>query len=409
MIQSINRYEHDSLFIGQEGFEKIHWNAMVKLNALHDGAYFDILPSGVKFKQFVGVLQIENLLLHIHPKADKDDADAKWHGVLLQMLQSCGKLRAQTNDDAMVKRQDFNLLEVYFEDYLRQVENLLHTGLIKQYRKTSGNLKVLKGKLAFSENIRHNLVHKERFYTTHEVYDNDHFLHQVMTLALQILGLFTRGSRLNDRWRRVQLAFPEVMRIKPSAKQLDGFVFSRKTEPYRRAFELARLIILNYSPDINRGAQNMISLLFDMNKLWEEFVFVMLRKELESPHTPYKHYRVQAQVSKRFWHHNSLQPDMLVTHEPSGRHLIIDTKWKRHSTSIDDLRQVYAYGRFWKAEKVMLLYPGSHQQNQQHPFQTTDHINGQIINHQGYLRFIDVVENGRLNTAIGKQILEGVI
>ncbi|MCC5917543.1 MAG: hypothetical protein JJU02_09495 [Cryomorphaceae bacterium] len=34
-----------------------------------------------------------------------------------------------------------------------------------------------------------------------------------------------------------------------------------------------------------------------------------------------------------------------------------ETLGKTIQQSIDDLRKVYAFGRFWKAEKVMLLYP----------------------------------------------------
>lgn len=413
MITSINRFEHGSLLIGQEGFEKIHWDAMVKLNAAHQGAYFDILPNGVKFKQFVGTLQIENILLQIHPKADKDDPDSAWRDVLLQMLHTCGKINTQSAGDANVKRHHLNLLEVYFEYFLREVEGLLHRGLIKQYRRESGNVKALKGKLEFSQNIRHNVVHKERFFTSHQVYDKDHFLHQVLALALEIISIFTRGTRLNDRWRRVQMAFPEVEHIKVTAKTLETVIFNRKTMPYKRAFELARLIILNYSPDINKGNENMISLLFDMNQLWEEYVFVMLRKEVNSPNSPYGDYAVYPQASKRFWNNNSLQPDILLEHKPTGRKFIIDTKWKRpgYSASIEDLRQVYAYARFWDAQHVMLLYPGDAKQNQHHEFNTKDVVEheDELISHNGFLRFVQVVGEGRLRPEIGKEILMGFV
>lgn len=408
MIKTINRYEHDCLYIGQDGFQKVHWDAMVKLNVVHEGAYFDVLHNGIKFKQFVGVLQIENLLLQIHPKADKDDDDSAWRGVLLEMLKACGKNGAQTAGDANVKRQNFNLLEVYFEDFLLKVEKLLHNGLIKQYRRKSGNVKALKGKLVFNQNIRHNLVHKERFYTTHQVYDKDHFLHQVLALALDIMGKFTRGSRLNDRWRRIKLAFPDVKRIKVTAKSLEKVVFNRKTMPYKRAFELARLIILNYSPDINKGTKNMISLLFDMNQLWEEYVYVQLKKELES--SAYANFTIQAQARKTFWNHNSLKPDIVITDKNNGRSFVIDTKWKRpsYSASIQDLRQVYAYARFWKAENVMLLYPGDSAQNQSSVFETEDDIHGEKLQHRGFLRFVKVVENGRLKDGVGEEVMEVV-
>ena len=386
---------------------------MVKLNAVHDGAYFEILHNGIKFKQFVGVLQIDDLLLQIHPKADKDDSDAAWRGVLLQMLHACGKLEAQSAGAAKVRKQHLNLLEVYFEYFLREIEVLIHRGLIKQYRRKSGNVKALKGKLEFAQNIRHNAVHKERFYTTHQVYDRDHSLHQILAVALEIISLFTKGSRLNDLCRRIHLAFPEVSRIKVTPALLDSIVFNRKTMPYKRAFELARLIILNYSPDINKGNENMIALLFDMNQLWEEYVFVMLRKEVNKEDSPFKNFTVHPQAKKRFWNHNYLQPDILIENKVTNRKYIIDTKWKRpgYSASIQDLRQVYAYARFWDAENVMLLYPGDRRQNQCHEFDTKDVVGEgeELIEHQGFLRFVEVVKDGLLSDGVGEEVLDGFV
>jgi 5-methylcytosine-specific restriction enzyme subunit McrC len=245
------------------------------------------------------------------------------------------------------------------------------------------------------------------------VYDLDHQLHQVLAHALDIVGQFSKGTNLNDQLRRLQLSFPQVKQIKPNAQTLSALKIDRKTAPYERAFELAKFIILNYSPDINYGRQKMISLLFDMNQLWEEYVFVMLRKEVNSLDSPYADYSVHPQASKQFWNNNSLQPDILIEHKPTGRKYIIDTKWKRpgFSASIQDLRQVYAYARFWDAEHVMLLYPGVADQNQHDEFNTKDVVEHQeeLISHSGFLRFVQVVGEGRLHQAIGKDIFAGFV
>lgn len=410
-MKTIDVYEHGRLIIGEQGFNHQHWKAFVKLNALHDGAYFDVLHDGLKFKQYVGVIQVDGLLVQIHPKADKNDPDSKWKGVLLKMLKACGKVKAESNGNAQLRKQNINLLEVYFEYYLSEVESLIHSGLVKKYHRETSNVKALKGKLEFAGNIRQNLVHKERFYTTHQVYDANHKLHQVLNHALEIMAYFSKGTYLNDRLRRVQLAFPEVNKIQPNAQFLESIQLDRKTAPYQRALELAKFIILNYSPDIHHGQQKLIALLFDMNQLWEEYVFVMLSKELSSPDSIFSDFMVQAQATKRFWNYNSLQPDIVIIHKTTGRNFIIDTKWKRpgYTASIQDLRQVYAYARFWKAENVMLLYPGEKSQNQQNTFNTQDHILDEMRSHKGFLRFVEVLENGRLKEGLGQEVLEGFV
>jgi len=406
----ITVYEHDRLTTDHASFSTRHLNALWKLNEYHDFDYFDPIPSGVKFKQYVGIIQVDGLCIEILPKTDKDNSGADWKGLLLQMLKACGHLKATSAGAANVKRQHLNLLEVYFELFLSEVETLIHRGLTKKYRKKTGNVKALKGKLEFAGNIRHNLVHKERFYTTHQVYDQDHLLHQTLAHALEIIEQFSKGSYLFDRCKRVLLNFPETTPLKVTKKQLESIVLTRKTAPYSQALELARLIILNYSPDISTGKEKMISLLFDMNKLWEEFILIQIRKELSNTD-----YTVKGQDSQTFIGSNYLKPDVVIQHNQDPKKVyIIDTKWKRpqnNASSISDLRQMYAYNRFWNAQKAMLLYPGESKKNSFKPFETEDFFrdNDQTtsITHLCKSGFVSVLdEDHKLSHTIGKQVLE---
>ncbi|NVK66505.1 MAG: restriction endonuclease [Flavobacteriales bacterium] len=407
-MNQIDVYEHGRLLIDEKVFTRKHWNAFVKLNTVHDGAYFEVLHNGLKFKQFVGVIQVDGLLVHIHPKADKDENEGRWKGVLLQMLKACGKVKAQTAGNAQLKKQRINLLEVYFEYFLNEMEGLIHAGLVKKYRKETRNVKALKGKLEFAGNIRRNLVHKERFYTTHQVYDSNHELHQVLRHALDIVGQFTRGTRLNDNCRRVQMAFPEVDSINPTGHMLSSIKLNRKTAPYERALELAKFIILNYSPDINRGPQKMIALLFNMNELWEEYVLKMLKNySLDHPEMGLK---VSGQESKLFYGSSrTIRPDIVLRKGEGGDEevFVIDTKWKRpinRNASIEDLRQMYTYGRFWNARKLMLIYPGDHASSDFNFYHNLE-LDGR--RHECKSAFVSIFDTaGMLDSNLGSHILE---
>jgi 5-methylcytosine-specific restriction enzyme subunit McrC len=406
--KKISVFEHQRLYVGEEGFKQTHLDALLKLNEYHEGNYFEPIAKGIKFNQYVGVIQVDGLTIEINPKADKGDDDDKWKGVLLRMLQACGKIKAESAGAAHVKRQHLNLLEVYFELYLQEVEILVRKGLIKQYRKETKNTKALKGKLDFTGHIRNNSVHKERFYTTHQVYDSNHLLHQVLSKALNIVDQFTKGSRLHDLSKRVSLSFPEVETKNISEQKLNSLKLNRKTSSYSYALELARLIILNYSPDISSGKEKMLSLLFDMNVLWEEYILKQLQKACHGTDIA-----VSGQESKSFWGNNSLKPDVVLR---KGRQtFIIDTKWKRpnkSSASVNDLRQMYAYCRFWDAEKALLLYPGEANENKFRSYLTDDYTkdddaNHDEIDHQCKMGFVSVLdENGQLDQFIGKKVLE---
>lgn len=402
-MKTLDVYEHGRLMIDEKTFTRNHWDAFVKLNTVHNGEYFDVLHNGLKFKQYVGVIQVDGLLVHIHPKADKDDSDSAWKGVLLKMLKACGRVKAQSAGNAHLRKQHINLLEIYFDYYLFELEGLLHNGLIKKYRKETNNVKALKGKLEFAGNIRKNLVHKERFYTTHQVYDVNHKLHHVLAHALEIVGQFTLGTRLNDRCRRVELSFPEVDAILPTASYLESIKLDRKSSVYERSLELAKFIILNYSPDINQGQRKMISLLFDMNELWEEYVLKTLKKYSREHIT--EGWVITGQESRLFYGtHRTIRPDIVL--RKGGETIIIDTKWKRPTNkvaSIEDLRQMYAYARFWETNKVVLLYPGdpydsgykSYPNKNDHP---TDH-------HQCKIALVSVLKDGTLSDNLAEDIV----
>lgn len=402
-MNAIDVFEHDRLIIGQQGFNQTHWDAFVKLNTVHNYEYFDILHNGLRFKQYVGVIQVDGLLVHIHPKADKDDSNDKWKDVLLQMLKVCGKIKAQTAGNAQLKKQHINLLEVYFEYFLKELEQLIHAGLVKKYRTETSNVKALKGKLDFAGNLRRNLIHKERFYTAHQIYDTNHNLHHVLAHALDIVAQFTRATRLNDKCRRVQLAFPEVDKIKPSLSLLEAIKINRKTAPYESALELAKLIILNYSPDINQGQKKMIALLFDMNVLWEEYILRSLKKH--SNNHPEDEWEITGQESKTFYgSHRSIRPDIVL--KKGNETIIIDTKWKRptnKSASIEDLRQMYAYARFWKTNKVVLLYPGEPYDSGYKSYPNQHDHKSDF--HQCKIAMVNVVENGVLSANLAEEVI----
>ncbi|MCB9197534.1 MAG: restriction endonuclease [Flavobacteriales bacterium] len=417
-IKTIAVFEHQKLFVGEgkKNISQTQLDALWKLNENHDFEYFKPIARGVQFTQYVGVIQVDGLTIEILPKADKDyvtsgdeKQETKWRGVLLQMLKKCGRLKADTAGAANVRRQHLNLLEVYFELYLAELDGLIRRGLVKQYRRETKNVNALKGKLEFAGHIQKNLIHKERFYTTHQVYDTDHQLHQVLYAALEVVDQFTKGGRLADYCKRVELGFPTVEKIKVTEALLNGIKLNRKTEPYAYAFELARLILLHYSPDISAGKERMLALLFDMNELWEEYVLVMLRKHLRD--NPTIGYTVKGQDKKQFWQDNEtkfwryVKPDILLKDEEGGVAYIIDTKWKRptdQKASIEDIRQMYAYNRLYKATKSLLLYPGD-KALKSGVFE--DEING--LKHHCMLGFVSVLnDKGELNNQVGKEVFE---
>ena len=400
----IQVFEHQTLYYGRDyktvPFTKKHFDALAKLNELHDNKYFTLLHKGIKFSQYVGVVQIDNLIIEILPKADysssNDDDKGVWRDVLIDMLRITRKLKVNQIGQANVNKQNIHLLDIYFEWFLREVELLQRQGLVKKYYKQTKNVTALKGKLEFARHITKNLIHKERFYTTHQIYDKDHQLHQILNLALDIIEQVSKGSYLYPKCKRVQLDFPEVSSINCNASTFEKIKLNRKTKPYETALEIARLIILNYAPNISSGSERMLALLFDMNSLWEEYILVQLKKACIL-----KPYEILGQQSKSFWGNMTIRPDILIKQGDTTK-IVIDTKWKRidsNKPSTNDLRQMYVYNEHWKSNCSILLYPGEKQEKIFHqPFHHPKHS-------CGIMKMNVLDSNGKLDKTIGEKII----
>ena len=391
----IQVFEHELLQVGEQ-FQQKHLKAFSKLNALHNDVYFDLRYNGIKFKNFVGVIQVDGLTVEILPKIDAAETNEKlWQSVLIEMLKITRKLQVQKVGNANVSRQNIHLLDIYFEWFLNELELLIHNGLVKQYYKQTKNVKALKGKLEFAGHLRKNLIHKERFYTTHQIYDKDHLIHRILSKALYIIEDFTKGTYLYSRCKSVRLDFPEVKEIKVDKTTFSRIKKDRKTAPYATALEIARLIILNYAPKVSAGDEKMLALLFDMNNLWEEYVLVKLKQEAAS----LENIEVYGQQSREFWQGITIRPDIIV--KKGEEYFVIDTKWKNiknFNPSTHDLRQMYVYNDYWDSVQSMLLYPST----------TTiapDFKNFDKRHHQCAVGRLNITEEGKLKPNIGREIL----
>jgi 5-methylcytosine-specific restriction enzyme subunit McrC len=364
--KSIRVFEYDEIKQGHsyDGvlFEERDLHAIQRFNDKNKHRYFTLTHKGVKFNSYVGVIQIGRVTIEVLPKADKQinkysDSETKdaWKRILLEMLKKSGMINMVSLTHADLKLRNTSLLDLYINHFLNEVESILRRGLVKSYRHKSGNVNALKGRLLFNQQISRNLLHKERFFTEHQVYDYNHKVNQILDKALDVLEQLPNSSVYLDRILRLKMAFPELNDLHVNEATFSRLRLNRKTEHYSRAIQLAKLIILNYSPDIQGGKEDVLAILFDMNELWERYVFKMLQKE-QSDHD----YSVSYQNRKKFWNNKLIKPDIVVEYKDET--LVIDTKWKlvdANRPSDADLKQMYTYNMYWEANKSMLLYPTS--------------------------------------------------
>lgn len=374
-MPTITIYEHQSIFVGDtwtvalrpDGevitFKQRHYEALAERLGKKDEQAFpyyslakDHHRDGIRFKQYVGVIQAKDLTIEILPKTDQGDENY-WKAILLSMLCQVFKLSIRSINHSSQSLKRSSILDLFILRFLDEAERLIRSGLTKTYRKEDDNLDSLKGKLLLSKHLSKNIIHKEKFFVRHSVYDRGHIMNRILCNTLICISESTTNSYLRKRAVDYLEIFPELSAVTVSEDLFSRLVYDRKTDDYREAMTLARLILLNNMPNLSSGKYETLALLFDMNRLWEEFVYVTLRKYLPE-------YSIKDQVKKDFWESplRAIKPDIVIR---NGADLyILDTKWKKMDKAYPadgDLHQMYVYYKYFDAKGVALVYPSPDQ------------------------------------------------
>lgn len=353
----ITVFEHEKLFFDLKNEKEKQLHNTLEIYHGSQTPFFKLIRNGVQFNEHVGVIQIGKTTIEVLPKADKLGED-KWRDLLIGMIKTVWGFDVKSTGSSSLKLKSNSILELYFELFIGEVEYLLHRGLIKRYRKNEGNQTSLKGALQFSKSSSQNLVHKERFYVKYTQYSNEHTIHEILFKTIKLLAHINSNPLLKGRIGALTLNFPEMKEIKVNESTFNKIVFDRKNQHYKTALEIAKLLLLNYHPDVTKGRNDVLALMFDMNNLWEQFILVTLKRKLKSHH-------VSSQITKNFWkpisgYSSKMRPDIILKCKDSDKSYVLDTKWKNlngYNPSPEDLRQMYVYHRFYHAKKVALVYP----------------------------------------------------
>ena len=374
MPATISVFEHERLSLGDkrptlEGghfeFGQAEFDALVRYHDRFGGRFLRVGHRHLSFRQYVGFMQVGPLGIEILPKADRNhDSDATpYRDALLDMLRSVRPPRLEQSSEALLRTRRSSLLEIYIAAFLDHTELLLREGLARGYRRTRANQAVFRGRLLTTEHIRHNLTRSERVFTEHQVYDHDILVNRVLDATLRLLSEAPLRHDLRIRVDRCRAAMPEGLTEWADAVPIETITLGRNTARYRKALEIAAMILGRRAPTQEAGRMPILAILFDMNVLWERYVLALLRKAAPPG------IEVSGQQSQPFWRAEAaarprfIRPDIVIRDLERERTLaILDTKWKLAKDgqpSIGDLGQMFIYNERFKAPHSMLVYPGT--------------------------------------------------
>ena len=322
----------------------------------------------LKAQQYAGVLRSPlGDVLEILPKTGRGgQTPEQARQVLLNMLAQWPDFPHIARGAAQVAQADVPLLEVFMGAALAQFSQLMQRGISRQYLTQQGNLPVLRGKLQIAEQLKHNIAHHERFCTEHDEYVRNRAENRLIRAALRCILQWARHAAHTQHAQALDQRMQDIPPSTQIAQDWRQVRPDRNMQHYQAALAWAKIILDANKPLAGAGQTHALSLLFDLNRLFEKTVEVSMRRQLPQGH------RLIAQANQQtvVRHHLSgqterqLRPDLL--YQVDGRNqAVLDAKWKILSAASiaqvgkDDLHQMALYAAAYLPQggTVYVIYP----------------------------------------------------
>lgn len=324
----------------------------------------------LRLDNYVGMIETPcGTRIEILPKSFDETEDAPGARALLrQMLSRCLELTARESGPASIQTFDGPLTEWVMRAFLAALDRLVKRGFRFDYRPVREQQRYLRGRLDVSRQIRQPIGRQHAFQIEHDVFDADRAENRLLRSALDRVCRTTRDP---DNWRLSRELVMCLAVVPPStdiAADFRRWRDERLMAHYRPVRPWCSLILDEQTPMSLVGRWQGRSLLFPMERLFERYVEVCLRRTLP-PDATLK----STASSEHLCRHRDedwflLKPDFMVEH--GDRKWVLDTKWKRLDAALDNARdkyqlsqgdfyQLFAYGhRYLGGEGTMLLvYP----------------------------------------------------
>ena len=325
--------------------------------------------SRVRPAQYVGAVQLAGRTIEFLPKIERTGGELDLPAVrhnLLRMLLVAYDLEGATPGKAALEKNSDGWLDILMRLFSRALADQLRRGLIRRYREESDDLPTVRGRLQIEEQLRRNLVHRERSACEFDEFDEDHALNQLFRVAIRRMLRVASNNTTQQALRELLPAFEGVSDVTPTADWLDRVTLDRVSERFGLCLGMARLFLSGATTGLYAGDQNSFALLFDMNELFEKYVARTLRRQLRGKGVEVSiqdsrfHLVRDPQTGHRLF---KLRPDIVVRQDGKV-HCVIDTKWKRLSPeerklgiAQGDLYQMLAYAEGYESAAVLLVYP----------------------------------------------------
>ena len=346
-------------------------------------------------KNYVGVIALDDgSIVEILPKICGEDNKDEVKKILIRMLRTLRNSPFKSMQNASVNVDKLPIFEIFISMFIAECFAIVKKGLKSGYETVEDNLNVCKGKIDFNNQLKYNLVHKEKFYVRYDEFNNNLPENRLIKSTLQYLFRFSTSSKNKADLKTLLNIFENIDASANIDADFDKCTKDRSSMQYSNILMWCRVFLKGKSFTSFAGSEVAYALLFPMEVLFESYVAANLRKIVNlveySVSTQDRGYHLFDNPSKF-----ALRPDIVITRNSDNAKFIMDTKWKllydspssNNGISQSDMYQMYAYQKKYKAENVTLIYPLSDKVNSDTDiiFKSDDNV---VVN----VRFIDLID-----------------
>lgn len=324
-------------------------------------------PTVLKVQNFVGVITTpDGTQIEILPKTNEisnEKSADKSRQTLEKMLKVVYKLPfiQTTKADLQLKNQP--LPELLIRWFLGCVDEIIKQGIRKDYNRIFAHEKFLKGQLQTHKQLNEPPYKQHLFHIEYDVFSPNRSENRLIHSALLQILKWSKNNQNQKLSKHFLMFFDEVPLSKNYQIDFDKWSNSKDMNYYQAVLPWLKLILNQQTPFTLKDKNAGISFLLPMEKLFEKYVAIQLRKQLPQG------YRLKEQISSKYLSNDPkaflLKPDMAI-YENDNLKYILDTKWKlineslqdkKRDISQSDMYQLFAYGKKYNVEKVVLIYP----------------------------------------------------
>ncbi len=316
-------------------------------------------------RNYVGLITMtDGTVIEILPKiAGGNLSEGETKQIFLEMLKTLKDVSFKDFNVLSLRTDRLTLLEIFIKMFIDEVAILTKQGLKSAYMPIDANERFYKGKFLASQNIKHNLVSRERVFVRYDDFNLNRPENRLIKTTLDFL-LKTTGDGNNRRNSMRLLSFFDGVEYSKSVDADFSMCFAdRSMNHYQKAISWCRVFLKGNSFTAFSGSAVALALLFPMEKVFESYVAAKLRKHIGNDinlRTQDTRFSLFDSPTRAF----ALRPDIVL--EFSGNTVVMDTKWKLLSDnarnsgiSQSDMYQMYAYSKKYDAAKIALVYPQS--------------------------------------------------